>query len=288
MKLDLTTRGLAVLCLVCTPFLGGADGGCGGGQVAIGGDPAEGGSAGSAGTSPNAGSTSTPGTGGSGTGGGSNPGAGGAARVCDAEQQALREFIADNKACSSDAACQTLYAGCDVTEDGCTGAVYVNGSTDLAVFGAMREAYSTCVDPAGCAVCERLSLPPACIAGKCMPGGGTPALCSLPVDAGPCDAAIPVFTAVNGVCVPETYGGCEGNENRFNTMEECMATCEGRPDPGPCPPNRVTREICLECGPAGGCAATAVVCALLCQSDPDCEDEALTCQDGVCQVGYCI
>lgn len=26
-------------------------------------------------------------------------------------------------------------------------------------------------------------------------------------------------------CLPFAYGGCEGNENRFNSLWECRATC---------------------------------------------------------------
>ena len=49
----------------------------------------------------------------------------------------------------------------------------------------------------------------------------------LPFDVGPCDAAIPVYAFVDGACVQRTYGGCEGNGNRFSTLEECLATCAG-------------------------------------------------------------
>jgi hypothetical protein len=46
------------------------------------------------------------------------------------------------------------------------------------------------------------------------------------------------------------------------------------------------RDICLRCGPAGGCAETAA-CAKTCASSNDC-DSKLPCTDGVCQVVGCI
>ena len=48
-------------------------------------------------------------------------------------------------------------------------------------------------------------------------GGGGPSACSLPRDAGSCDAAMPVWwhNPDSGVCEPFIYGGCGGNDNRF-------------------------------------------------------------------------
>jgi hypothetical protein len=88
-----------------------------------------------------------------------------------------------------------------------------------------------------------------------------------------------------------TYGGCEGNGNRFEGLEQCMATCAGPPDPGACPPNRIAREICLGCGPTGGCTQRATVCALVCDADAGpsvCGESTLpVCYEGVCQVAFC-
>jgi hypothetical protein len=123
-------------------------------------------------------------------------------------------------------------------------------------------------------------------------GGWTPAAaCALPFEVGPCDAAIPVYAFVGGACVKRTYGGCQGNDNRFGSLEECQATCVSPPLPGSCPPNRVAREICLGCGPAGGCAKKATVCAVVC--DPDggaavCPIELPNCWQGACQISFCI
>jgi len=125
-------------------------------------------------------------------------------------------------------------------------------------------------------------------------GGWTPAAaCALPFEVGTCRADIPVYAYVNGACVVRSYGGCDGNDNRFDTLEACLATCEGRPVPYGCPAGRVAQEICLACGSAGGCAQTVMVCALPCDVDAGagaagCADDSFACFAGFCQVGFCI
>jgi hypothetical protein len=96
---------------------------------------------------------------------------GGFGSACEDEQQAMRNFIQANKACSTVEDCQTQYAGsCSVTEDGCTGAVYVNQSTDLNTLSGLVGSLRVCEgDDSSCA-CERASLPPACVSGQCQPG----------------------------------------------------------------------------------------------------------------------
>ncbi len=128
--------------------------------------------------------------------------------------------------------------------------------------------------------------------GSGIDGGWTPAAaCALPFEVGTCRAVIPVYAYVNGACVLQTYGGCGGNDNRFETLEGCLATCEGRPVPYGCPAGRIAQEICLACGPAGGCAQTETVCALRCDVDAGaagCGDDSFACFAGFCQVGSCI
>eukprot|EP00892_Ulva_mutabilis_P009511 jgi/Ulvmu1/6932/UM032_0010.1 len=59
-------------------------------------------------------------------------------------------------------------------------------------------------------------------------GGGD--VCVLPLDVGPCEALVPVWGFQGGQCVQWTYGGCEGNGNRFDTEEECEDACGGSVD----------------------------------------------------------
>ena len=66
--------------------------------------------------------------------------------------------------------------------------------------------------------------------------------CELPVEVGPCDAAIPrwAFDAAAGSCLRFSYGGCQGNANNFATADACRRVCEApdacaQPiDRGPC------------------------------------------------------
>uniref|UniRef100_A0A0C9SDN8 Putative serine proteinase inhibitor n=1 Tax=Amblyomma americanum TaxID=6943 RepID=A0A0C9SDN8_AMBAM len=57
------------------------------------------------------------------------------------------------------------------------------------------------------------------------------AICRLPPDEGICRASIPrfYFNPAEGKCSFFIYGGCEGNENNFETIEECEKTC-GEPE----------------------------------------------------------
>ncbi|CAO2596592.1 Tissue factor pathway inhibitor [Lemmus lemmus] len=55
--------------------------------------------------------------------------------------------------------------------------------------------------------------------------------CAMKVDDGPCKAMIKsyFFNIVTHKCEEFIYGGCRGNENRFDTLEECKKVCiQGR------------------------------------------------------------
>ncbi|CDW57127.1 Kunitz BPTI domain containing protein [Trichuris trichiura] len=70
--------------------------------------------------------------------------------------------------------------------------------------------------------------------------------CELPAETGPCMASFIRFyyNKETKKCETFTYGGCQGNENNFETLEECEAKCSDQkkqqnpckmgPDPGPC------------------------------------------------------
>lgn len=112
--------------------------------------------------------------------------------------------------------------------------------------------------------------------------------CLLPFEAGPCKASISVFAYEDGACVPKTYGGCEGNANRFSSLEQCLAVCQGQPTAADtCTGNRVPKDVCLECGPAGGCGLSLHVCSQPCDDQTPCESPYLTCFEGTCQVYGC-
>lgn len=51
--------------------------------------------------------------------------------------------------------------------------------------------------------------------------------CAQPVSTGHCRAVFPryFFNATAGTCQQFIYGGCEGNDNNFETAEECQEQC---------------------------------------------------------------
>lgn len=58
-------------------------------------------------------------------------------------------------------------------------------------------------------------------------GQGAPDLCTLPADPGSCDGYFPrlYYSAADDLCEEFVYGGCDGNENNFETVEECEQAC---------------------------------------------------------------
>jgi hypothetical protein len=113
-----------------------------------------------------------------------------------------------------------------------------------------------------------------------------PPQCALPFDFGLCDDYLRVFAAVDGVCTEQRYGGCEGNDNRFSTLEACLAVCEGRPDAHPCPEGRAAQSFCPACGVVGGCQDAFMGCGQTCSDSAECDFG--TCSDGICQAGMCF
>jgi hypothetical protein len=87
---------------------------------------------------------------------------------CSTAYTSVLDFLDANKDCVSVADCQTSYGGCGVSEDGCTGAVYINQAADLATLAALRDDLTTCSTDSACVVCERESAPPTCLAGRCV------------------------------------------------------------------------------------------------------------------------
>ncbi|VDD76408.1 unnamed protein product [Mesocestoides corti] len=53
--------------------------------------------------------------------------------------------------------------------------------------------------------------------------------CSEPFERGPCRGyhRVWAFDQSSGTCVPRVYGGCRGNNNRFEDKETCQQICLG-------------------------------------------------------------
>ncbi|XP_067907458.1 tauPI-stichotoxin-Hcr2d-like [Heterodontus francisci] len=54
-------------------------------------------------------------------------------------------------------------------------------------------------------------------------------VCLLPKVVGPCKALFPryYYNMETQMCEKFAYGGCRGNGNNFETMEECVLQCQG-------------------------------------------------------------
>jgi hypothetical protein len=80
--------------------------------------------------------------------------------------------------------------------------------------------------------------------------------CLKPIESGNCTAAFErfAFNQVTLACEPFTWGGCGGSENRFESLEDCVATCVAAL-PKDCTP--VSRGPGCPCGPnVGQCSRT--------------------------------
>ncbi|OTF84081.1 hypothetical protein BLA29_007573 [Euroglyphus maynei] len=55
--------------------------------------------------------------------------------------------------------------------------------------------------------------------------------CHQPMAKGPCRAYFPqyYYSAEENHCQMFIYGGCEGNENRFDRVEDCEKACKTTP-----------------------------------------------------------
>jgi hypothetical protein len=53
--------------------------------------------------------------------------------------------------------------------------------------------------------------------------------CNAPAETGNCEAAMPRWfhDPSTGVCRPFTYGGCGGNANNYQSLEDCQKACHG-------------------------------------------------------------
>lgn len=145
-----------------------------------------------------------------------------------------------------------------------------------------------CNRPPGCKpgdVC------PAVCYGTCEPKPGVPAECSSDAD---CRAFSFMCTGCDCVALGqnEAEPTCPGQGVQC-FADPCLnkaAVCDAgqcRIKANTCPAGSVSKRVCLQCGPAGGCAKVAD-CARACKQNADCAAEQTACTDGVCQVVGCI
>ncbi|XP_075988158.1 trypsin inhibitor-like [Anticarsia gemmatalis] len=52
-------------------------------------------------------------------------------------------------------------------------------------------------------------------------------ICYLPIESGMCYAYLEryAYDVAENRCKKFVFGGCQGNENKFDSLEECLAAC---------------------------------------------------------------
>jgi len=101
-------------------------------------------------------------------------------------------------------------------------------------------------------------------------GGGGDDICELPADSGNCLAYFErfAFNPLTGECEEFVWGGCGGNDNNFETLEECQKACGGSTTYDPCA-GKKCGDMCTMCPPGDtDCMETMEIKA--CNSDGQC------------------
>jgi hypothetical protein len=208
--------------------------------------------------------------------------------------------------CTTDATCPTGFL-CVPTQTGsrcspdrvvCNGTVTCKmAEPGLCPGGYARSTpgscYGPCVPVETCACstdgeCSRAGASCDRKQGRCYVPQSPEPRCQLAFDVGPCDAAVRVYAFIDGECKAATYGGCAGNDNRFSSLEECLARCQGMPGQTACLDGRKERVVCLACGAGGGCVQYASVCAKTCTTQSECQTSGFSCANGFCEAAFCI
>ncbi|XP_028274757.1 kunitz-type protease inhibitor 2 [Parambassis ranga] len=104
------------------------------------------------------------------------------------------------------------------------------GSCQTFIFGGCRGNKNNYIDENSCMTkCRAVTILPSSKKMDEDNTSGEKAHCLLTSDPGPCRAAFPMYyyNANAGTCQLFLYGGCRGNENRYESVEECMSSCSG-------------------------------------------------------------
>ncbi|XP_064838866.1 tissue factor pathway inhibitor 2-like [Oncorhynchus masou masou] len=85
-----------------------------------------------------------------------------------------------------------------------------------------------------------------------------PQICRFQKDAGPCEALMPsyFFNIATMQCEQFDYGGCQGNENRFQDQLSCKEYCRPQSSYSCFMCLTATHVLCLDPLDKGGCAAS--------------------------------
>ena len=101
-------------------------------------------------------------------------GAADAGTDCSAYVNTLVDYANANKACVTAADCTKVSAHCADAADYCDGTFYVNQAIDMTTWSSLANSLASCYyqQGIGCAVCDAIAPPPACINGQCQGSWG--------------------------------------------------------------------------------------------------------------------
>ncbi|KAJ8414561.1 hypothetical protein AAFF_G00037630 [Aldrovandia affinis] len=132
---------------------------------------------------------------------------------------------------------------------------HTSGACQRFTYGGCRGNRNNYASAEEClTTCTVTVLPSGRKAPEVNPAEGTSAplseSCTAERSTGPCRGAFPSFhfDPATQSCLPFIYGGCQGNENRYDTAEECLSHCtgtEGKVDEHGQHPNRWTPAFFL-------------------------------------------
>ena len=115
----------------------------------------------------------------------------------------------------ADGTCKTFTYG------GCQG----NGNS----FATKRECEKTCIVDVPAGSPASATTPSKTVSTPATPNSRQIEICQMPAEPGPCFTSFPsfFFNTDSGQCERFNYGGCRGNENRFQSVQACELACRG-------------------------------------------------------------
>lgn len=112
--------------------------------------------------------------------------------------------------------------------------------------------------------------------------------CNLPSDTGPCRGYIEsyYYNSASGQCEKFVYGGCKGNKNNFQTIEQCETTCKqtatsyGIQSLSTITYGSGSDDKLGDCPIIQKSQINSESCEKLCLSDSECPDDEKCCNNG--------
>lgn len=106
---------------------------------------------------------------------------------------------------------------------------YNNGNCELFIYGGCKGNKNSYETEEACMTTCTVTVIPKNEEAPVTPSSPNQEACFAPAESGPCRAAFQAFYFESSTqsCKSFFYGGCEGNQNRYSSVEECMSACAG-------------------------------------------------------------